>query len=98
MRAKQNQEGDDDIPYTVTVYPFLAKYTTPLFKTTQQRYIGGLYASLRYIEGKLAVEGTTKPRGGYRYTVYRHGILISGKNTISLFILTLVFYDVRVFR
>ena len=29
---------------------------------------------------KSAIEGTTKPRGGYRYTVYCHGISLSGKN------------------
>ena len=25
------------------------------------------------------IEGTTKPRGGYRCTVYRHGIPLSGE-------------------
>ena len=45
-------------------------------------------ASSRYIERKSAIEGEAKPREGYRYTVYCHGIPLSGKNTMSFFILT----------
>ena len=59
-----------------------------LFKTAKQWCTGGFYAILRYINRKSAIAGTIKPRGGYRYTVYCHGIPISGKNTISLDILT----------
>ena len=77
MRAHQNQEGDTDIPFAVTVHLFLAKNTMSLFRTTKQRYTGGFYASLRYIERKSAI-GTTKPRG-YRYTVCCHGVPLSGK-------------------
>ena len=38
-----------------------------LIQTAKQRYTGGFSASLRYIERKSAIEGTTKPRGGFRY-------------------------------
>ena len=33
----------------------------------QTKVYGGVSASLRYIERKSAIEGTTKQRGGYRY-------------------------------
>ena len=38
LRAQQNQEGNTDISFTVTVYLFLAKNTIPLFKTAKQSY------------------------------------------------------------
>ena len=34
LRAQQNQEGDTNIPFTVTVYLFLAKNTMSLFILT----------------------------------------------------------------
>ena len=34
LRAQQNQEGDADIPFTVTVYLFMAKNATSLFILT----------------------------------------------------------------
>ena len=82
LLAQQSQE-DTDIPFAVTVYLFLAKNTMLLFKTAE-RYIGGFSASLRFIERNSAIEGTAKPRGRYRYTVYCHGIPLSGKITMSL--------------
>ena len=45
---------------------------------------GGFSASLWYIERNSATEGTTKPGGEYRYTVYCHGIPLSDQNTLSL--------------
>ena len=85
LKAQQNQEAGTDIPFTVTVYLFLAKNKMSLFKTAKQRYTGIFFASLRYIERESAIESRTKRRGGYRYTVYCHGIPLSGDNTMSLF-------------
>ena len=31
LKAQQNQEGDTDIPFTVSVYRFMAKNTMPFF-------------------------------------------------------------------
>ena len=75
------------LPFTVAVYLVLAKYGIAL-QNCQTKVYRGFSASLRYIERKSAIEGTTKQRGGYRYTFYCHGIPLSGKNTMSLFILT----------
>ena len=74
------------------IYRSLSRYTSfwqknkmSLFKTAKQRYTGIFFASLRYIERESAIESRTKRRGGYRYTVYCHGIPLSGDNTMSLF-------------
>ena len=81
LRAQQNQEDTD----TVTVYLFLAKNTIPLFKTANQEVYRSFPPSLQYIEEKLAVEGRTKSRGGYRYTVYCHDIPLYGKKYDVIF-------------
>ena len=62
---------------------------TMFFKTFKQRYSGG------FLKRKSAIEGTTKPRGGCRYTVYCHGIPLYGKKCYVAFHFDLVFEDVR---
>ena len=89
LRAQQYQEGDTD---NVTVYLFLAK-TLCRFSKLPKVY-RGFSASLRYIERKYAIEGTTKRRGGYQYAVYCHGIPLSGKTYDVTFHPVLVLEDV----
>ena len=51
LSAQQNPRGGCRyLPFTVTVYLFLAKVRLSYFKTAKQRYTGGFSASLRYIE------------------------------------------------
>ena len=85
LTANQNQERDIGILFDVTVYLFLAKNTIPLFKTANQEVYRSFPPSLQYIEEKLAVEGRTKSRGGYRYTVYCHDIPLYGKKYDVIF-------------
>ena len=54
-----------------------------------------VYGTLNEIQ--LFIEGTTKPRGGYPYTVYFHGIPLFGKKYDVAFHFDLVFEGVRVF-
>ena len=68
------------VPFTVTVYLFLAKNMMALFKNAKKRYPVDFSSVYGTMNEKSAIEGTTKPRGGYRYTVYCHGISLSGKN------------------
>ena len=51
-------------------------------------------SSLRYIELQSANEGTSKPRGGYRYTVCGHGTPLSGEK----YDVTLQNYQTKVYR
>ena len=93
LRTQQNQEGDTDIPFLLSGYTYFWQEIRCRFSKPPNESIPVDFPPiyLRYIERKSAIiiEGTTKPRGGgYRYTVYCHGIPLSGKNTISLFILT----------
>ena len=56
-----------------------------------EKNVGRFSARLRYIERKSALESTTKPRGGYRYTVYCHGIPLSGKRyDVTFFLLRFI--------
>ena len=66
-------------------------------QNSQTKVYRGFPLSLRYSERKSAIESTTKPRGGYRYTVYCHGIPLSDKKNDVAFLFDLVFEDVRVF-
>ena len=95
MERKQSIEGTTKprgghryLPFAVTVYLVLTKTRCLNLKKCQKRYTGGFYSSLWYIERKLANEGTTKPRGGDRYTVYCYGIPLSGKTFDIIFLLT----------
>ena len=97
LRAQQNQEGDTDF------YRLLSRYTSfwqkhdVLVQNCQINVYRGFSASIRYIERKSAIDGTTKPRGEYRYTVYCHGMPLSGKKYDVAVHFDLVFEDARVF-
>ena len=82
LKAQQNQEGDTD---TVTVYLFLAKITCLNFKIPNN--------GIPLISRQFTVH-STKPRGGYRYTVYCHGIPLYGKKYVKVFHFVLVLEDV----
>ena len=83
LRA-QNQGGDTDIPFTVTVYLFLAENTIPvsLFKIAKKKVYRWIFR--RYIERKSAIEGTTNQEGDtdVPFTIT---VPLSGKNRMSLF-------------
>ena len=49
---------------------------------TRVDYSGGFFASLRRIERRSVIEGTIKPRWGYRCAVYCQGIPVSGKHVV----------------
>ena len=88
VKAQQNQEGDNDIPFTVTIYLFLAKIRfltskmpnngipvdfTPVYGTLNESQ---LWRAKQNKEGDIDIPFTV--------SVY----LFLAKNTMSLFILT----------
>ena len=61
LSAQQNREGDtDNSLFTVIVYLFLVKI--PCISKLPKVYRWIFSASVRYVELKSAIEGTTKPR------------------------------------
>ena len=92
LKAQQNQAGDTD---TVTVYLFLAKIPClSWFSKCQTTLDHWFPASLRYISQFTVHSTTTKPRVGYRYTVYCHGIPLDGNKYVEVFHFVLVLEDV----
>ena len=67
LRAQQKQEGDSDINRLLSRYTFFWQKYDVLIQNCETKVYRGFSASLRYIERKSAVEGTTKPRERYRY-------------------------------
>ena len=61
------------------------------FSNCQTKVYRLFLAILRYVKRKPAIEGTTKPRGGYRYTVYCLGIPLYGKKYDAVFYFVLNF-------
>ena len=97
IRAQQNLEGGYRYYRLVSRYTFFwQKYDVSIQKR-QIKVYRVFPAILRYIERKSTIEGPTKRRGGYRYTVYRHRIPFSGKKCNVAFHFDLFFDDVCVF-
>ena len=88
LRAQQNQEGNTDISFTVTVYLFLAKNTMSLFRTAKQRYtvdftpVYGTLNENQLLRAQQNQEGDTDLP--FTVTVYR----FIAKNAMSLLILS----------
>ena len=93
LRAQQNQEGDSDLFHLLSWYTSFWLKHDIAFQTCQTKLYRGFSASLRHIERKSAIEGITKPSGGYRYNIYYHGKPLSGKTYDTAFYFDLIFND-----
>ena len=97
LRAQQNQEGDSDIYRLLSrCTSFHQKYDVLIINCQIKVYRGFLpvYGTLN--ENQL-LRAQKKTKRGYRYTVYCHGIPLSGKKDDADFYFDLVVNDVRFF-